>query len=125
MIELGLAFQGEAQVVVRRGVVRFGRDHFGVAGGRLTPLLLFETQMAKAGVNFGGFFPAGCRAFQFLYGVVQPARRGELHRVPQGAGLGGAQRLRFGGGGIAPHQPFYQFVVYKESLFVIQRKNAS
>ena len=77
--------------------------------------------MAQAGVNFRGFFPAGCRAFQFLNRVVQPARRGELHRVPQGAGFGGAQRLGLGGGGIAAHQPFYQFVIYKESLFVILR----
>ena len=41
--------------------------------------------------------------------------RGELHRVPQGAGLGGALRLGLGGGGIAAHQPFYQLVVYKKA----------
>ena len=121
LVELALAFQGEAQIVVRRGVVRFGRDHLGVAGGSLSPLLLFEAQMAQAGVDFRGFFPAGCGAFQFLDRVVQAARRGELHRVPQGAGFGGALGLGLGGGRIAAHQPFYQFVIYKKSLFVILR----
>ena len=123
LVELALAFQGEPEIIVRRGVVRVGRDHLGVAGGRLSPLLLFEAQMAQAGVDFRGFFPAGGGAFQFLDRVVQAARGGELHRVPQGAGLGGALRLGLGGGGIAPHQPFYQLVVYKESVFVILRHN--
>ena len=121
LVELALAFQGEPEIIVRRGVVRFGLDDLGVAGGGFSPLLLFEAQMAQAGIDLRRLFPARGGAFQFLDGVVQAARRGELHRVSEGAGLGRALGLGLGGGGIAAHQPFYQLVVYKKSVLVILR----
>ena len=61
LVELALTFQGEPEIIVRRGVVRVGRDHLGVAGGRLSPLLLFEAQVAQAGSRPPRVFPRGRR----------------------------------------------------------------
>src|ERR1041385_5195245 len=84
LIELALAFQCQAEIVVRRSVVGLRGDYFGVAGRRLSPLLLFETKMPEPGINLAGILPARRSAFQFFDRLIQAAGSGELHGFAEG-----------------------------------------
>ena len=94
--------------------VEFG--HFRVTARRVAPVLLFETQMAEAGLNFDWIFTLFRRALQFFDGLVQFAFGGQRNGPRQ---RGGRRRALLLGGivkRISAHQLFDQVIIDKKNV---------
>ena len=100
-------------------MLRIGLGDFGIAARGFAPLLLLEAKMPQPAVDVGRAFAAFCRAFQFLYRVLQLSFRDERDRFGQRRRRGGPLFLGRVFGRIPAQQFFNQIVVYEEYVLIV------
>src|SRR5580692_8021715 len=114
--ELALTLQTQAQIVVRRAMPGLELGHLRVGERRIAPLLLFEAQVAQAGLDFDRIFALFGGPLQFLHGIVEPVFRGELNGAGQGRRGDRTLFLARVIHRIPAHEPFNQLVVNEKNL---------